>query len=255
MDGLKKLEEPVNVSHISSEITRLLAYADTSTGAVSVLSGIPTGTQADRSGKSLGILSAGGKSQFSKFIRKFESRYMSKGLTIAWKMIQQFSNDIVPIEYLDNDNQITVLNQNVAEIAGQLNIRVTSGSEYLKEQERLQSMMSLIAIGSSNDMFMYTIEMPDLMKAIAKAMPYDMSNYINPDNLYGKQKQQIDQLMQIVQMLQSQAQGMGGEIQRLTGVVKQTKMAPAANPSMADNMKAGKPPVPAQSQQQPGLAQ
>lgn len=243
MDGLRKIEEPVNVAHISSEIQRLVNFADTSTGAVSILSGVPTGTQADRSGKSLGILASGGKSQFSKFIRKFERRFMTKSLSICWKMIQQFSNDIVPIEFVDSDNNKKFLNQSVAEVAGEFNIKVSAGSEYIKEQERLQSMMNLVAIANSNDAFMYAVNMPLLMKDIAKAMPYDMSNYIDPENVYAQQKQQIDQLSKMLQMFQEQAKGMGAEIQRLDGVVKQTDKANQANPSQADRIKSGKPPV------------
>jgi uncharacterized coiled-coil protein SlyX len=61
-----------------------------------------------------------------------------------------------------------------------------------------------------------------VLKDIAKASPHNMESYIDPESLYNKQKQQIDQLNKAVEQSNEQIKSLGGEVKRLNGELKQT---------------------------------
>lgn len=203
MNALQKQVVPINLGHLNSELQRLNSIADNVTGAVSATAGIPTGTQADRSGKALGILQGQARSQFSKFIRKVERRLIERSLNKMWQIIMQFVDDSIEIELLGENGEKSTWAQRVPEIVGKFNIRVRGGSEYLKEKDNRESMLEFMSVLGMNEAFMQAIDPIDLLKDIAKASPRDYSKYIKPDNLYQKQRSQIQQLTQLVEQLQA----------------------------------------------------
>ena len=235
-DSIRKIQAPVNVSHLSMEVTRLLGYVDNVTGSTSLAAGAPTGTQADRSGKALGLLQNQTRSQFSRLIRKFERMILEKTLQKCWKMIMQYSDEDIAMKIEDEDgNKINQL-LSPAEIIGEYTVKVSGGSEYLKESEMRDSMLQFMSVLGMNDVFMSQIDPVPLLKSIAEASPYDMSGFINPNNLYQKQKTQIDQLTQAVQQSTDQLKIYGNEIVRLQGALKQTQKANDANAPVTSPM-------------------
>lgn len=227
MNALKKMVNPINLAHLNAELIRLNQYVDNVTGAVASTAGIPTGTQADRSGKALGILQGQARNQFSKFVRKLERRLIQRSLRKVWQMITQFVDDQIEIELLGDNNTATPFKQNVAEIVGQFNIQVSGGSEYLKERETRDSILEFFSILGMSDAFMATADLVPMLQDVAKSSPRDMSKYIKPDNLYQKQKQQIDQLNQMVQQMQQQVQQ---ATKAMKNVNQATPPAPVASP-------------------------
>ncbi len=218
-NSIRKIEARFDLAHINAEISRLNSYADNVAGATSLAAGSPTGTQADRSGKALGILQDQTRSQFSKYVRKFERRMISVSLQKVFNLILQFSDDEIPLK-LEDDGSIFM--QKVSEITGRYNIRVDGGSQYLKERDMRDSILEFISVASSNDVFMGMLDHEAVLKDIAKASPHNMESYIDPESLYNKQKQQIDQLNQVVEQSNEQIKSLGGEVKRLNGELKQT---------------------------------
>lgn len=225
--SIKKLTTNPNLSHLNMELQRLHNYSETVTGATSLAGGSPTGTQADRSGKALGILQNQTKSQFSKFIRKFERKMLERTLQKVWSLIVQFSNDTVEIELLGENNGRSAHSQRVEEIVGQFNIKVRGGSEYIKEREIKDSILEFMSILGTNDVFQNMMNPEPMLIDIAKSSAHDMSKYVDPNNLYQKQQQMIQQLQQALNMTQGKVQVYGSEINRLSSELQQTNRSAA----------------------------
>ena len=220
-DSIRKIQAPVNVQHLSMEVTRLLGYVDNVTGSTSLAGGAPTGTQADRSGKALALLQNQTRSQFSRLIRKFERNIIENTLQKAWSMTMQYSDEDVAMKIKnDVDNQQINVLMKPSEILGEYIVRVSGGSEYLKEKEMRDGMIEFVSILGMNDTFMSQIDPVPLLKTIAKASPYDMSDFINPESMYQKQREQIQQLTQSVQQSADQLKMFGSEVQRLQSALK-----------------------------------
>jgi len=240
MEGLKKTSEKVDVGHISNEITRLINYSDSATGATNVLSGQPTGTSADRSGKSLGILAQGGKSQFSKFIRKYERKFMSPLLSLAWDMNYQFSDERITITEeivgADEKKENVISQMSVAEVVSDLFISVTAGSEYLKNKEMVNSILQFISITNVREEWAMSLDSTPMLTEIARSMPYDMSAYVNPDSAMAKLLGQNREIQQLLQQYQGALKSQNDEATRLQNELKQTDRSNMANPSPVDKI-------------------
>lgn len=229
-NSIQKVRGDFNVGHVNAEIVRLTTTSDNIAGSTSLAAGAPTGTQADRSGKALSILQDQTRSQFSKFIRKFERRFLQRSLQKLWKMIMQFSDDQIEIELFgEEENEegevvktVTPFNQKVSEIIGQFNIKVTGGSQYLKERDMRDSILEFISVASTNDVFMQMLDPEEALLDIAKASPHDMTKYVDPNNLYQQQKQQIQQLTQMLEQANEQLKLYGGELKRVNSELAQT---------------------------------
>lgn len=240
-NSIRKVVAQFNVSHLNMELTRLNQFVDNVTGSVSALAGTPTGTQADRSGKAISLLQNQTKSQFSRFIRKFERNFLQRSLQKLWGLMVQFSDDEVEIELFDDKGVAkSPYNQKVNEIIGQFNIRVTGGSQYIKERDYRDAMLEFVSVISLNDMFMQMLDPAPLLQEIAKSSPYDLSRFVNPDNLYQKQKQQIDELTQLMNQANDQLKMYGGEIKRLSGELSQTSRSNMISPPISKGAAGGK---------------
>ena len=233
--SVKKLQDNINVSHLNLDLTRLNNYADIATGATAIAGGQPSGTQADRSGKALDLLQNQTRSQFSKFIRKFERRFLEPAMRLVWDMTLQFSDENVEIELFDEKSQTkSPFLQNVAEIVGQFNIKVQGGSQYLKERQVRDSIMEFVSVVSSWDVWREMVTPDMLLKDIASSSPHDLSKYVDTKNIYNKQAQQIKQMQDMMAQMQKQYADVGKENIRLTSELKQTDRSNMANPPLID---------------------
>lgn len=237
LDVIKKLLIDVPLNHLNSELVRLKNDIDSGTGATSLASGAPTGTQADRSGKAVGMLLTQTRSQFSKFVRKFERNLIQRSLQKTLDFLVQFFDDSIEIEISGDDGKKTIHTQSPAEIVGRFSVRVSTGSQYLKERELRDSMLEFISILRVDDTFLQLVDKPKLLRDIAKTMPNNMEQYIDETNLISNLYGQIQQLQQVVKAQSLQNDHAMSEVERLTGVVKQTDRANEASPSLADSQK------------------
>lgn len=232
--SLNKLVVQIPLDHLNLELTRLNAAVDGSTGATSLAGGSPTGTQADRSGKALNLLQAQTRSQFSKYIRKFERRILEPSIQTNWNMMVQFDDSDIEIAVAGKDEQgkdTQILHtQSVAEIVGQFRVKVRAGSQYVKQKEILDGIMQFMSVTAIDDTFRRMIDRPELLKAIAKLMPYDMSSFVDPKNAINEMTTMIQQLQAALETAGVQNKTLSNEINRLTGVVKQTDRAAEAAP-------------------------
>jgi len=236
--SIRKLNFPAPLNHLNSEIARLNATVDSTTGATSLAAGAPTGTQADRSGKALSVLQNQTRSQFSKFVRKFERDLIQRSLQKSWNMIVQFIDDEILIEVNDLDGKSQVKAQNPAEIFGQFNINVSGGSQFLKEREIRDSILEFIAILGTDDRFRAAVDIVPMLQDIAKAMPHNMKQYINPDNLVSQMQNQIDQQNRALEAQMNIGQVQQTEITRLRGEIQQTDRSNAQLPAPEDRVEA-----------------
>ena len=233
--SVKKLQDNINVSHLNLDLTRLNNYADIATGATAIAGGQPSGTQADRSGKALDLLQSQTRSQFSKFIRKFERKFLEPAMRLVWDMTLQFSDEKVDIELFDEKSKTkSPFNQNVAEIIGQFNIKVQGGSQYLKERQVRDSIMEFVSVVSSWDVWREMVTPDALLKDIASSSPHNLSKYVDTNNIYNKQDQQIKQMQDMMAQMQKQYADVGKENIRLTSELKQTDRSNMANPPLID---------------------
>ena len=150
-DSIKKIQVEVPLNHLNNEQLRLQSMIQSGTGATSLASGAPTGTQVDRSGKALGTLLNQTRSQFSKFVRKFEKRMIERSLQKAWDIIIQFFDDEILIPTQGDDGQFISKYQRPSEIVGQFKITVSTGPQFLKERENRDSILELLSIATISD--------------------------------------------------------------------------------------------------------
>jgi hypothetical protein len=235
-DSIRKITVDVPLNHLNNEQIRLQSMIQSGTGATSLAAGAPTGTQADRSGKAIGQLLGQTRSQFSKFVRKFEKRMVERSLQKMWDITIQFFDDeiLIPIQ---QDGEVTSTMQNPAEIVGQFNINVSTGSQFLKEREYRDSLLELLSIAGINDKFIETLDVVPMFKEIAKSLSPKMEKFINPDNLINKQSQMIQQLQQALEQMGEQNKDLFAEAKRLQGVVKQTDRAQESTPGPVEQKK------------------
>ena len=231
--SISKLTVETPVNHLNMEMSRMDAQIAQGTGATSLASGSPTGTQVDRSGKALGTLLAQTRSQFSKFVRKVERDLIQKSLQKSLNLIVQFFDSPIEIE-LDGEAGVSLQSQSPAEIYGRFNIKVSAGSEYLKEKDDLDSLLQFMSIAGMNDQFMAMLDKASILKAIAKKMPGNFERFIDEKNALSQMQAQIEQLNGALQQQQGTLQSAMTENKRLVGVVKQTDKAAQASPSLND---------------------
>ena len=232
-NSVRKVTASFDLNHINSEIQRLNQTADTVAGSTSIAQGAPTGTQVDRSGKAIGLLQAQSKAQFSKLIRKFERDVIQASLQDVFNLIMQFSDDEIEIELFDEkSNEKTPFKQKVHELVGRFNIRVSAGSQYLKEKEMRESIMEFMSIAGTNDVFMRVIDPVVILTDIAKSSAKNMEKYINPENMYNQMREEIEQLNKMLEQQTNEVKAYAGEVKRLTGELQQTDRSNMANPPM-----------------------
>jgi len=234
MNSIRKVSAPVPLAHLNNELMRLGATIDKVTGATSLAGGSPTGTQADRSGKSLSILQNQTRSQFSKYVRKFEKKLLERSMQKCWDMVVQFFDDTIEIEIMGEDNKPTAHKQRISEIVGRFNIRVTSGSQFLKERQIRDSILEFLSILGINDLFMQMVDAPKMLVDIAKSMPNNMEKYIDSENLVNKLMQQIQQLQSTVELAGENNKNLVSDNVRLKGELQQTDRAAAANQPVSE---------------------
>lgn len=232
--SIQKIMVDVPLSHLNSEQLRLQAMIQSGTGATSLAGGSPTGTQVDRSGKALGTLLGQTRSQFSKFVRKFEKRMIERSLQKVWDILIQFFDDEILIPIQGDDGVMSSKMQRPAEIVGQFNINVSTGSQYLKEKDNRDSLMELMSVASINDKFMGALDIVPMLKDIAMSLSPKFAKYVNPDNLINKQAELIQQLQDALQNLGGQNKDLYAEAKRLQGELKQTDRSNAAYPGPVD---------------------
>lgn len=229
------LDVPVN--HLNNEQIRLQNMIQEGTGATSLASGAPTGTQVDRSGKALGTLLDQTRSQFSKFVRKFEKRLLERSMQKVWDIIIQFFDDEILIAVEGQNGVIESKMQTPAEVVGRFRISVSAGSQYLKEREFRDSILELLSIAGMSDKFMETLDVVPMFQEIAMSLSPKLARYINPDNLVNKQAQMIKQLQAAMEQMGEQNKDLYAEAQRLQGELKQTERAAAATPGPIETKK------------------
>ena len=229
-DAVKKITIDVPLAHLNNEQLRIQNIIQSGTGATTLASGAPTGTQADRSGKALGTLLTQTRSQFSKFVRKFEKRLIEKSLQKAWDIIIQFLDDEILIPLQGTNGIVESKLQNPSEIIGQFNIAVSTGSQYLKEREFRDSILELLSIASINDKFLESLDVVPMLQEIALSLSPKLAKYVNPDNLINKQSQLIQQLQQALESTGEQNKDLFQEAKRLQGELKQTERSASATP-------------------------
>jgi hypothetical protein len=229
-DSIRKILVDVPLNHLNNEQIRLENMIQSGTGATSLAAGAPTGTQVDRSGKALGTLLNQTRSQFSRYVRKFEKRLIERSLQKVWDIIIQFFDDEILIPIQGNDGTVTSKLQSPAEIVGQYKISVSTGSQFLKEREYRDSILELLSVAGISDKFMETLDVVPMFQEIAKSLSPKLAKFINPENLVNKQSQLIQQLQQALQSVGEQNKDLFEEAQRLQGELKQTDRASAATP-------------------------
>jgi len=230
MDSVRKITVDVPLSHLNNEQIRLENMMQSGTGATSLAGGSPTGTQVDRSGKALGTLLTQTRSQFSKFVRKFEKRMIEKSLQKSWDIIIQFFDDEILIPIQGSDGVVTSKLQTPSEIVGQFKINVSTGSQFLKEREYRDSILELLSVAGINDKFIETLDIVPMLQEIAMSLSPKLARFINPDNLVNKQSQMIKQLRQALENVGEQNKDLYEEAKRLQGELKQTDRAAASIP-------------------------
>jgi len=228
--SVNKILVDVPLNHLNSEMLRLQSMIQAGTGATSLASGAPTGTQVDRSGKALGTLLSQTRSQFSRFVRKFEKRMIERTLQKVWDIIIQFFDEEVLIPIQGQDGTVTSKLQSPSEIVGQYKITVSSGSQFLKEREYRDSILELLSIAGINDKFFETLDVVPMLQEIALSLSPKLAKFINPDNLVNKQSQLIQQLQQALENVGEQNKDLFSEAKRLQGELKQTDRANSAAP-------------------------
>lgn len=229
-DAVKKVQVDVPLNHLNNEMLRIQSMIQAGTGATSLASGAPTGTQVDRSGKALGTLLDQTRSQFSRFIRKFEKRMIERSLQKSWDIIIQFFDDEILIPIQGPDGVVNSKYQSPAEIVGQHKISVSTGSQYLKEREYRESMMELLSIAGMSDKFMESLDVVPMLQEIAMSLSPKLARFVNPDNLVNKQAQLIKQLEDALNQVGEQNKDLFAEAKRLQGELKQTERSAAAIP-------------------------
>lgn len=229
-ESVRKITVDVPLNHLNDEQLRLQSMIQAGTGATSLAGGAPTGTQVDRSGKALGTLLNQTRSQFSKFVRKFEKRMIERTLQKVWDIIIQFFDDEILIPIQMGDGKVDTKFQKPSEIVGQFNISVSTGSQFLKEREFRDSILELLSVASINDKFIETLDVVPMLQEIALSLSPKLAKFINPDNLINKQSQLIQQLQQALEGLGEQNKDLFEEAKRLQGELKQTDRANAATP-------------------------
>lgn len=229
-DSIRKIQVEVPLNHLNNEQIRLQSMIQSGTGATSLAAGSPTGTQVDRSGKALGTLLNQTRSQFSKFVRKFEKRMIERSLQKSWDIIIQFFDEEILIPVQGSDGQVSAKFQSPAEIVGQYRITVAKGSQYLREREYRDSILEFLSIAGLSDEFMGVIDKVPMLQDIALSLEPKLAKYINPNNLIAKQSQLIQQLQDALQQAGEQNKDLFSEAKRLAGELKQTDRAAAATP-------------------------
>jgi hypothetical protein len=229
-DSVRKITVDVPLNHLNNEQVRLQSMIQSGTGATSLAAGAPTGTQVDRSGKALGTLLSQTRSQFSKFVRKFEKRMIERSLQKAWDIILQFFDDEILIPVQGSDGTVTSKFQSPSQIIGQYQVSVSTGSQYLKEREYRDSILELLSVAGISDKFMETLDVVPMFQEIARSLSPKLAKFINPDNLINRQSQLIQQLQQALQSVGDQNKVLFEEAKRLQGELKQTDRAAAATP-------------------------
>jgi len=236
LNSVQKMQVSTPLEHLNLEISRMESQISSGTGATTIASGAPTGTQADRSGKAIGTLLAQSRSQFSKFVRKFENNLIKPTLQKTLDLIVQFFDAPIDIQVMGEKGAV-LMSQSPAEICGRFNVMVSSGSEYLKERENRDSLLEFMSIASMNDTFMAMLDKEKVLMDIARSMPGNYEKYIDADNAINQMQQQIQQLTQVIKQQQDINESAMAEVERLVGVVKQTNKAAQASPSMYDQQK------------------
>lgn len=228
--SVNKILIDVPLNHLNAEQARLQAAIQSGTGATSLAAGSPTGTQADRSGKAVDTLLTQTRSQFSKFVRKFEKRMIERSLQKVWDIIIQFFDEEILINIKGSDGQITTTMQSPSEIVGQFRISVSQGSQYLKEREYRDSILELLSVASINDKFIEALDVVPMLQDIALSLSPKLAKFVNPDNLVNKQSQLIKQLQQALEEAGATNKDLFSETKRLQNELKQTDRAAAATP-------------------------
>jgi uncharacterized coiled-coil protein SlyX len=230
-NSIRKVAVNIELGHVNTEIMRLNNTADNVAGSTSVASGAPTGTQVDRSGKAIGLLQSQTRSQFSKMVRRFERNIIEKSLQKTFDQIMQFSDDDIITELFDGkSSERSIFKQRVHEIVGRYNIRVSAGSQYLKEREMRDAILEFMSIAGTNDAFIGMVDPEQVLLDVARTSPKNMEKYVNPENAYNSLKQKIEQLNQMVEQQNGELQKYSKEISRLGGELQQTQRANMANP-------------------------
>jgi uncharacterized coiled-coil protein SlyX len=230
-NSIRKVAVNIELGHVNTEIVRLNNTADNVAGSTSIASGAPTGTQVDRSGKAIGLLQSQTRSQFSKMVRRFERNIIEKSLQKTFDQIMQFSDDDIITELFDGkSSERSVFKQRVHEIVGRYNIRVSAGSQYLKEREMRDAILEFMSIAGTNDAFIGMVDPEQVLLDVARTSPKNMEKYVNPENAYNSLKQKIEQLNQMVEQQNGELQKYSKEINRLGGELQQTQRANMANP-------------------------
>ena len=230
-DKVVKMLMDIPLQHLNAEQIRLTNMIQSGTGATSLASGSPTGTQVDRSGKAVGTLLQQSRSQFSKFLRKFEKRLIQRSLQKGWDIIIQFFDDEIVIPVQGDDGKFSSKMQRPSEIIGRFRIRVSSGSQHIKEKEHRDSILELLSVAGMSDQFMQSLDTVPMLQDIAMSLSPRLAKYINPDNIINQQQQQIQQLQQQLQDMGVQSQKMFNEAKRLEGELKQTDRSQRISPS------------------------
>lgn len=233
-DSVKKLDIRMDLNHLNGELIRLASMIDNGTGATNLAAGAPTGTQVDRSGKAIGELLNQTRSQFSKFVRKFEKRLIERSLQKTWDMLIQFFDDEILIEVLDKDGTSSSKLQSPAQIVGQFKINVSAGSQFLKNRDYRDAILEFFSIASTSDEFMELLDKPEILGEVAESLNPKLKKFINPDNVIQKLKGQVAQLTQITEKQGEINKDVVSENKRLTNELKQTDRANMANPGIAD---------------------
>jgi len=229
-NSIKKIQVEVPLAHLNMEQLRLESMIQSGTGATTLASGAPTGTQVDRSGKAIGELLAQTRSQFSKFVRKYEKRMIERSLQKVWDIVIQFIDDEIMVDIKSSDGTTLTKFQNPSQIAGQFLIAVDTGSQFLKERQNRDAILELLSIASVNDKFMESLDVVPMLQEIALSLSPNLAKFVNPDNLINKQAQLIEQLQQALQATGEQNKDLFAEGKRLQGELKQTDRSSAATP-------------------------
>jgi hypothetical protein len=227
-DGGQVAQLPLryDVTHIRAEITALNEYIEIGSGAVPIVQGRATGTQADRSGKALNEIKIEALEHFTDCISAFENTLIKKAIQKAWNMILLFGTDELILEDIEGNPY----KQNVKEVVGSVNVIVNNGSQYVQQGMIKNQMLEFLSICSINDQFMAAIDIPKLVEYIAVLSPHNIERFVNPDSIYAKQQEQIKQLLDVLQQIQGATVQQQKEIKRLSGELAQTDRAAAATP-------------------------
>ena len=230
-DRITKLEVNPPLQHLNYEMTRLQNSISSGTGATSLASGSPTGTQVDRSGKAVDALLNQSRSQFSRYLRKIERNLITPSLQKVWDVLLQFVDDEYLIDVSNDDGTYSSKSQSPAEIVGRYRIRVDGGSQFIKERQSRDQILVLLSIAGISDNFMQQLDSTGMLREIANSLSPKLARFINPENLINQQSQLIQQLQQALEAVGNQNADLFAESKRLEGELKQTDRSNRVSPS------------------------